>query len=292
MTPGASVDPARTRATLVGGIAVLLWSLLAALTASTGAVPPLQLSAMAFAVGGAVGVAWGIVALGPRGLWATVAGQPPLAWAIGVGGLFGYHALYFLALRLAPPAEASLIAYLWPLLIVLVAALLPGERLTLRHLAGAALGLLGAGLLIAGGAGFGGLRFGHGVALVAAIVWALYSVGNRLVAEVPTAAVAGYCLAVAALSAPLHLALEETVRPVGDEWLAIAGLGLGPVGSAFYAWDRGCKLGDIQLLGTLSYAAPVLSTLVLVALGLASATWALAGACVLVTLGAVVASRT
>ena len=285
-------DPARTRATLVGGVAVLLWALLAALTALTGEVPPLQLNAMAFAVGGAVGAGWGVATLGARGFGRVLADQPPLAWLIGVGGLFGYHALYFLALRGAPPAEASLIAYLWPLLIVLFAALLPGERLRRVHLAGAALGLAGAALLMVGDGGFGAVATGHVVALACAVLWAAYSVGTRLMGAVPTAAVAGHCLGVAALSLPLHLALEETVRPAGaGQWLAVLGLGLGPVGAAFYAWDRGCKRGDIQLLGTLAYAAPVLSTLVLVGLGLAAATWSLAAACLLVTLGAVVASR-
>ena len=283
-------DPARTRATLVGGVAVLLWALLAAFTALTGEVPPLQLNAMCFAVGGAVGVGWGVATLGARGFARVLTGQPPLAWAIGVGGLFGYHALYFLSLRTAPPAEASLIAYLWPLLIVLFAALLPGERLRAVHLIGAALGFLGAGLLMAGG-GFGGIATGHLVALLCAVLWAAYSVGSRLMGAVPTAAVAGYCVAVALLSLPLHLALEETVWPAtATQWLAVLGLGLGPVGAAFYAWDRGCKAGDIQLLGALAYAAPVLSTLVLVGLGLAVATWSLGAACALVTLGAVVAS--
>ena len=290
----ASLPPSRTRATLVGGVAVLLWALLAALTASTGAVPPLQLNAMAFLVGGLVGVAWAVRARGWGGFAAVLRGQPPLAWLIGVGGLFGYHALYFAALRAAPPAEASLIAYLWPLLIVVMAALLPGERLRAGHVTGALLGFLGAGLLIAareGGLGTAILP-GHLLALGCAVLWSSYSVGSRLMGAVPTEAVAGYCLAAAALSVPLHLALEPTVWPAdGGEWLAVLGLGLGPVGAAFYAWDRGCKRGDIQLLGTMAYAAPVLSTVVLVALGLASATWALAAATVLVTLGAVVASR-
>ncbi len=43
---------------------------------------------------------------------------------------------------------------------------------------------------------------------------------------------------------------------------------LGPVGLAFYVWDIGVKQGDIQLLGTSSYAAPLLSTLLLVLVGI------------------------
>ena len=49
------------------------------------------------------------------------------------------------------------------------------------------------------------------------------------------------------------------------------GLGVGPVGLAFYVWDFVVKRGDIRLLGVAAYAAPVLSTLILVAAGFAPA---------------------
>ena len=301
----------RRRATAVGLLAVLSWALLAALTASTGTVPPLLLNAMAFAVASVIGVAWIAAVQGGPGLRDALA-PPPLAWAIGVGGLFGYHALYFTALRLAPPVQASLIAYLWPLLIVLMSALLPGERLRGRHVAGALVALSGAALLVTSGAGAPsagegagspparllGLAFearfwpGYLAAIGCALIWSSYSVASRTMRAVPTAAVAGFCLVTALLSLALHLVLEETVWPAGlAEWLAVIGLGLGPVGGAFYAWDRGCKHGDIRLLGIAAYAAPVLSTLVLVALGIADPTLALGAACLLVALGAVIASR-
>src|SRR2546423_5678479 len=105
----------RRTATLVGFIAVLLWSLLAVLTAATGRVPPFQLAAMTFAIGGTLGAATWIFRRGA----AAALRQPPEVWALGVARLFGYHALYFAALRLAPPAEAGLLNYFWPLLIVL-----------------------------------------------------------------------------------------------------------------------------------------------------------------------------
>ena len=53
----------------------------------------------------------------------------------------------------APAVEASLIAYLWPLLLVVFSALLPGERLRWWHLAGGVAGLVGAGLLVTRGGG-------------------------------------------------------------------------------------------------------------------------------------------
>src|SRR5579872_2906181 len=133
-------------ATLIGLSAILMWSLLAALTVGSGKIPAFQLAAITFAIGGLVGLSTFIGR--PEALSALR--QPPRVWAVGVGGLFGYHALYFLALRYAPPAEAGLLNYLWPLLIVLFSSLLPGERLLPHHIIGALLGLAGTVLLFAG----------------------------------------------------------------------------------------------------------------------------------------------
>jgi drug/metabolite transporter (DMT)-like permease len=218
----------------------------------------------------------------------------PLAvWALGIYGLFGYHFCYFMALRLAPPVEAGLINYLWPLLIVLFAALLPGERLRGRQVAGALLGFAGAALIVTRGQG---LRVdpqyaaGYAFAVAAGVIWASYSVLSRRARHVPTSAVGAFCGATALLALACHLLFEQTVWPSGGEWLAVLGLGLGPVGAAFYVWDYGVKRGDIQTLGALAYAAPLLSTLLLIVMGLAEATWVIAAACGLIMGGAVLAS--
>jgi drug/metabolite transporter (DMT)-like permease len=278
-------------ATLVGSGAIVLWSCLALLTAASGTVPPFELAAMTFAIGGTVGL---VVMAARRRL--TVLRQPAAVWLVGVGGLFGYHALYFAALRAAPPAQAGLIAYLWPLLIVLFSAALPGEGLGLRHVLGACLGLAGSALLLlANGSGATGFeaRFslGYLLALACAFVWSSYSVLSRRMASVPTETVAGFCLVTAALSLLAHAAFEQTVWPrAGAESLAIVALGVGPVGAAFYLWDYGVKNGDIRTLGVASYAAPVLSTLLLVACGYAQASGSLALSCGLIVAGAAVAT--
>jgi drug/metabolite transporter (DMT)-like permease len=294
MTRDKVQSAASPAATLVGLGAIALWSVLALLTASAGAIPPFELAALTFSVGGGLGLVYAAA----RGRLAALI-QPWPVWAVGIGGLFGYHALYFAALNRAPPAEASLIAYLWPLLIVLFSALLPGERLLPRHLVGAALGFAGAATLFAGKAGGFSLAAidprvlsGYGLALACAFVWSSYSVLSRRLKAAPTEAVAGFCLATAALAALCHFAFEANVAPAGAaQWAAIVGLGLGPVGLAFYVWDYGVKHGDIRLLGVAAYAAPVLSTLILVAAGFAPATLSLALACALIVGGAVVATR-
>ncbi|SIS65037.1 aromatic amino acid exporter YddG [Phaeovulum vinaykumarii] len=280
----------RNQATLIGFSAVALWALLALMTVGSTPVPPLQLNAMTFALGGLIGLIW-VMRTGGLGQLTQV---PLRVYAFGTAGLCGYHLLYFTAMRLAPPAEAGLICYLWPLLIVVFSGLLPGETLRAGHVIGAALGFLGAAAIVAGrlGGPDAGALPGYGVALLAAFTWAGYSLISRRLGRVPTAAVAVYCLATAALSLPAHLVFEETLWPEGAlGWAAVAGLGLGPVGLAFYTWDLGVKRGDIQLLGTASYAAPLLSTLILVAAGYAKASATLALASILITAGAALAAR-
>ncbi len=277
-------------ATLIGFGAIILWGLLAVLTTASGEIPPFQLAAMTFTIGGGLGL---IVTIA-RGKLSALK-QSWQAWALGVGGLFGYHALYFAALQLSPPAQANLINYLWPLQIVLFSAFLPGERLRSQHFIGALLGLAGVVVL---GFGNGKLGFqlehlaGYGLAILSGLVWASYSVLSRRFGEVPTDAVTGFCLATSALATLCHGLFETTVVPSSTlAWLAILASGLGPVGAAFYLWDIGVKRGNIRLLGVASYATPILSTLGLIVAGYASATPALMIACLLIVTGAVIASR-
>ncbi|MAX33542.1 MAG: EamA family transporter [Halomonadaceae bacterium] len=279
--------PPDSRATAIGATTVLNWALLAALTQLAGPVPPFLLTSLAFAVAFVCFAVW----LTLRGESLTVAMRlPPAVWALGVGGLFGYHALYFVAQQNAPAANAGLISYLWPLLIVLFVALLPGERLKAVHVIGALLGFGGAALLIGGDVSGEGSVLGYGAAVACAFLWSGYSVLSRAVRQVPTAAVGGFCLVTAVLAALGHLLFEPSRWPEGLGWLGVLGLGLGPVGSAFFTWDRGVKHGDLRLLGLLSYFTPLLSTLVLIACGYAEPTGSLALAAALITLGMLIGS--
>ena len=279
------------RATLIGFSAVAMWALLALLTDASGAVPPFLLSAITFAIGTCVGLAARLV-MPPAEKPANI---PPQVWFIGIAGLFGYHFFYFTALRNAPAVEASLIAYLWPLLIVLGSALMPGERLRWNHVAGALLGLAGTFLIVTKGGGLSfdaRYAFGYAMAAVCALLWSSYSLLSRRFPSVPTSIVTWFCAATSLLSLACHFLLEQTVLPQGPgQWLAVVGLGLMPVGAAFYAWDIGVKRGNIQVLGAASYAAPLLSTLVLIAAGFAEPSLRILAACLLITGGAVLAAK-
>lgn len=286
-----------TAATLQGLVAVLLWAALAALTTYAGPIPPFQLAAMTFSIGTLVGVAFAR-ATGER-LGPVLRAVPLGAWALGVYGLLVFHACYFFALQQAPAIEVSLVVCLWPLLIVLISGLLParlgGRGLRWWHVAGAMLAFAGTIMIPLGAAsraGFGGSAIGYMAALAAALIWSSYSVASRLYRAVPSTAVVGSCAATTLGSLLLHLALESTVWPAdGGAWAAVVGLGLGPVGLAFYVWDRGMKHGNMQLLAAMSYATPLLSTVIMAALGRGQATSTLWLAAALVSAGALLAAR-
>ena len=274
----------RGRATLIGFSAVLMWSFLALLTIGSAPVPPFLLNAICFGIGGLIGLVWTA-----RSGFGVLRGVGWRVYAFGTLGLFGYHFLYFTAFRMGPNASTGLIAYLWPLFVVLFSGLLPGERLRWPHVLGALIALCGAAVIVLtartgpGGASLPALL----LAFFCALTWAGYSVLSRRLGRVPTESVTVFCLATAALSVGAHRALETTVWPESVlGWGAVLALGIGPVGAAFFTWDIGMKRGDIQLLGVASYAAPLLSTLALVAAGIAQASWTLGLAAALITAGA------
>ena len=281
----------KRQATAIGFLAVIMWSMLGVLTAASGNVPPFLLNGLCFTASGIVAIAGIRLQSGSF----EVLKQPIRIIMFGTIGLFGFHFFYFTSLRNAPPVEANLINYSWPLLIVLFSSFLPGERLRWFHLLGVILGLFGAGLLLSGGltqSTEARSLLGYGTAVLAALFWSSYSVLSRRFASTPTEIVALFCLFSGILSIFFHLLFETTIWPQSiSEWLAVIGLAAFPVGSAFFVWDYGVKHGDIQVLGASAYMAPLLSTIFLIIFGFGALTWSVGIACLLITLGAVVAAK-
>lgn len=278
-----------TTATLLALLTVLLWSFLAFFGAQVSHLPPFLVVGVALCVSGFVG----LVKLRE---WRV----PLRTLAVGIGGIFGYHFLYFSAFQYAPAVEANLINYLWPLLIVLLSPVfLPGFRLRPNHLVGALVGLAGAGLIVSGGrlsaVGLDAANLrGYLLAAGAAVTWASYSLLTKRLPPFPTAAVAGFCLASGLLSLGAY-ALSAgpdaaAVRLTARDGLFLLLLGAGPMGAAFFTWDAALKRGDPRVIGSLAYLTPLTSTLVLVLVGGRTLTWVTVLAMALIVSGAVIGS--
>ncbi|MEK7382519.1 MAG: EamA family transporter, partial [Elusimicrobiota bacterium] len=224
----------------------------------------------------------------------TFRGLSPRTVLLGVYGLFAYHFCLFMALRLAPPVETSLLNYLWPLLMVALApVLLPECALKPRHLAGVLLGFGGVILLVAGETSgpLSGHAAGYGLAVAAAFIWASYSLLTKRFGGSGTAGVSACCLISGALSLACHAAFEPRYAFVAADAASLLALGLGPLGVSFYLWDRAVKEGDPRAIATLAYLTPLLSTAWLTLFGGGRLTLASAAAAALIVGGAVVGSR-
>lgn len=278
------------RGNLLGIFAIFLWSTLAALGVLASSIPPFQLTSMAFFIAFIIGfILWK-----KEGKGILIHLRWPLrVWIVGVCGLFGYHYFYFLAIQNAPAIEANLINYLWPLFIVLFSSFLPNEKLRWFHLVGVLFGLVGVIFLVSKGGSFNfeaQYTNGYIYAFIAALTWGSYSVISRFFAHIPTSAVGAFCGLTAILSLLCHLIFETTVLPSLQELFIIALIGLGPVGGAFFVWDYGVKKGDIQLLGSMSYFIPLLSTFLLIILGLSNPSSTIWISCSLIVIGSIISS--
>lgn len=259
--------------------AVLVWSSLAFLGLRLAHIPPFLLVGMALVIGSGC-------SLHRISQWRV----PLRVMALGIYGLFGYHLCLFLALRLAPPVEANLMNYLWPLFIVVFSPLiLPGYSLRAHHLLAALLGMGGAALIVTGGSlvSFQSTYLpGYLLGGTAAFLWATYSLLTKRVGGFPNAAIGGFCFVSGMLSLLVHVFLEEPYAlTLGDVPFLLA-LGVGPMGGAFFLWDGALRLGDPRIIGALAYLTPLLSTLLLILSGRGTFTLVSGGAMVCILGGA------
>ena len=266
--------------------AIALWASLASLGVSLTHIPPFLLTGITLIIGSVP--AWPFVLRDPS-QWRI----PMRTLALCVYGLFAYHFLLFIALRYAPPVEANLVNYLWPLFIVVLApVVLPGVALRVPHVVAALLGFCGAAIAIVGGRELSGtLAWGYIPAAAAAFIWATYSLMTKRVTAFPTTAIGLFGLVSGALSLLCHVLLEPSVTLQARDWSLLAVLGLGPLGGAFYLWDKALKLGDARHIGILSYVTPLASTALLIVVSGRSFSWSIGLATAMIISAAVMGMR-
>ena len=266
--------------------AILLWASLAPLGVQLAHLPPFWLTGVALLIGSVLALP--LSRFDPR-QWRV----PLSTLAMGVYGLFGFHFLLFIALRYAPPVQANLVNYLWPLGIVVMAPLfLPDAVLRKQHVLAALMGFAGAALAITGGRSLSAeWAWGYVPALGSAFIWASYSLLTRRVAHFPTSAIGGFAFVSGLLALLCHVLWEPSVQPSTTDWLLVAAMGLGPLGGAFFLWDAALKRGNAQHIGLLSFLTPLLSTILLLWLRGQALSWPIALAAVLIVGAAFVGQR-
>jgi len=278
--------------------AIALWAALASLGVSLKHVPPFLLTGLALIIGSVLALPYVVQ---DRRQWRIA----PSTLGLGVFTLFGFHFLLFIGLRIAPAVEVNLVNYLWPLLIVVLAPLyLPGVKLRGVHVAAALVGFAGAALAILGGREPAGTAVNHTgwgagpgylLALASALIWANYSLQTKRAAltgkRFPTAAIGLFGLVSGLLSLLCHWALEPQAALSGRDWLLLAVMGLGPLGAAFFLWDKALKLGDARQIGILSYLTPLGSTALLLVVSGRALTASIAVAAVMILGAAVLGTR-
>ena len=274
-------------ATLYGLMAIGLWGTLALLGTVTANIPAFQLLSLCFTLSAIIVIIKRIAVKKP------VFTKPTLTlkqWLIGIIGLFGFHFCYFMALKFAPVIEVSLIVYLWPLLL---ATLVANKQSRFRALIGGCLGFIGIAFIIVGNSELtlnSEYRIGYLLAVICAIIWGSYSwflsTSNNDVEDI-----AWLSAAVALLALIAHWQFETSNWSFSvAEWGGILLLGLGPVGGAFYLWDIALKKGNQQLLASLSFSTPLISSVILAIAGFNAWSTNIIIALALILSGAIIAN--
>lgn len=196
-----------------------------------------------------------------------LARRPRIPWPdmrltlLGLAGIFGYHAIYFLAMDRAPLVEGAILATTWSFWIVVFSSALTRKRLSLPVLGVALLGLAGAGLVISGGKSLDfSSRYlpGYALALTCGLVWSGFSVAlSRLRPDrdyMPAFTVlAGVC------STLVYIASGPEGLPPTRSLLSALYLGLVPLGLSFSLWNRAVTTGNMTIIGCLTYLTPPLA---------------------------------
>jgi drug/metabolite transporter (DMT)-like permease len=237
-------------------LTISLWASLATFGKLLLHLPPFYILGAAFMIGSLPGF------FHPREMFPSI---KTLGW--GVFGYFGYHFCLFYAFRHAPVLEANLLNYLWPVILVLISPLFFKEfKIKIHHIFGGVLSILGCFILVTGFSFDFKTEhlFGYLLALSAAFIWPIFSLGKKRLPQTSIWTIAGFCFISGLLCFFTHFLIEpRVVLQWHDAWKILV-MGIGPFGIAFYTWDIALKYGDSRIIGALSYLTPVLSTFGLV----------------------------
>lgn len=263
---GTSGGPQTKTLGLVSG-AVVLWASWPALATAVGPAPPfLTLGASAL-----IGFLFSLLLAARKGAAHTFLSLPFKTMVFVALGLMGNNAFYIAAIGRIGPAEANVVHYLWPVLLVLLASMLQQRLPSLLQALGVAFGFVGVAVALY--PQMAGSLDGIGVLLgvFGALTFAVYSVGRSL-ARIETNVV-GPSLGLAGLAAlSAHFAIEPAYWPSATEWLAIVLMGIGPFTVANMLWDKATRSGSAAAISSFAFLTPLVAMGLLAAFGLGNVT--------------------
>lgn len=276
----------RARAGALAAGAVLLWATWPMLASFSQPAPPL----LVFGLAAAVGFLAAFLRSAAQGRAGTFLKVRPGTVLFVAAGLFANNLLYLLAMPRIGPAEANVVAYLWPVMLVGLGAWAGRSRLGRGQIAGIGLAFLGAAVVIGPKLDAASLDLvGFLLAFGSGLVFAVYALVRSYGRE--TEDVIGPSMGMIALAALGGHALFETATDLSAmQWLAIAGIGIAPLSFSNMLWDRASRTGQLALISAIAYFTP-LAALLLLALTGAAAVSAMTGlGAVLIVAGALLAA--
>ena len=257
--------------TLSGLIAILLWSTTVGLARSIAEqIGPLTAGASVYLTGGVLASGWIFI----RKKMLTELKRTSRLYFFGCGSLFLiYTAALFLALGLAQDRyqtlEIGLINYLWPALTILFAVLILNKRANLWLIPGTLIALAGVFFVIIKGEYFSFIIFikhiqnnptAYGIALIAALSWALYSNLVRLTSNSnDSGAVPFFILITGLVLLVIRFVFPEEGSFSTGILMEILGLGIATA-LAYNLWENAMRRGDLILVVSISYLTPFFST--------------------------------
>lgn len=286
LLPVPPLGPKARAASLALG-AVLLWATWPTLATWAQPAPPFLI----FALGSAVGFAVSLASASARGQARVFLQTPPRTFLLVTGGLLLNNVLYLMAMPRIGPAEANVVSYLWPILLVLIASRMDRSRVTRGQWLGIGVAFTGASLAIGPSFAKGfdpvGVLLAFGSGLTFAAYAAIRSRGTE------RHDVIGPSMGLMALLAMgMHLAFETTPQLAWPQLGAIAAIGVLPLTLSNALWDLASRTGQLAAISGLAYLTPLASLLLLALFGAAAVSWSTAAGAGLIVAGALAASRT
>jgi len=214
--------------------------------------------------------------------------QPLSFWVIGSICIPMNLLGYFCSFRYIDASLADLIYYMYPILVVLLGAVLFRKRLTLKTLISLILCFTGIVILLAQEIERfpeKGMWQGVLLAFLGSISWAVYSLSTKIYADSPFEMV-GLFFGIGSLFALVfHLQNEIFILPTLFEFSLMIFWAFIVHNFSISMWEFGMRKGDFDLLNILSFTVPVISVCLLVICGFTPFTMRLVIATTIIAIG-------